>query len=109
MYYFVYGFLYLLSLLPMRVLYLLSDFVFCILYYVIGYRRKIVLDNLRHAFPEKPEAERIRIAKKFYRNFIDSFVEVIKLITASESWLKKRFTVDVQVLDELYESGKSCQ
>jgi len=67
------------------------------------------MDNLRHAFPEKSEAERVGISKKFYHNFIDSFVEVIKLISASESWLKKRFTVDVQALDELYATGKSCQ
>ncbi|PWT70770.1 MAG: lipid A biosynthesis acyltransferase [Bacteroidetes bacterium] len=109
MYYILYGFLYLVSLLPMRVLYLLSDFIYLILYYGFGYRRIVVMDNLRHAFPEKPEAELVRISKKFYHNFIDSFVEVIKLVSASESWLKKRFTVDAQVLDELYSTGKSCQ
>ena len=109
MYYLFYGFLYIVSLLPMRVLYLLSDGIYGIIYYIIGYRRKIVMDNLRQAFPEKSEAERIRIAKKFYHNFIDSFVEVIKLISASESWLAKRFTVDVRALDEVYATGKSCQ
>src|SRR5579871_5938890 len=109
MYYLFYGFLYLVSLLPMRVLYMLSDVIYGIIYYCIGYRRKVVMDNLRHAFPEKTEVERIAIAKKFYHNFIDSFVEVIKLVSASESWLRRRFTVDVQVLDELYATGKSCQ
>jgi KDO2-lipid IV(A) lauroyltransferase len=109
MYYFIYGLFYLVSLLPMRVLYLLSDIIYGIIYYCIGYRKKVVMDNLRHAFPAKTEAERIGIAKKFYRNFIDSFVEVIKLISASERWLHKRFTVDVEVLDELYATGKSCQ
>lgn len=109
MYYFTYGFLYLLSLLPMRVLYMLSDFIYGIIYYVIGYRRKVVMDNLRQAFPEKPEAELGVISKKFYHNFIDSFIEVIKLLSAGESWLRKRFTVDVQVLDEVYATGRSCQ
>ena len=109
MYYLFYGFLYVVSLLPMRVLYLVSDGIYAIIYYIIGYRRKIVMDNLRQAFPEKSEAERIRIAKKFYHNFIDSFVEVIKLISASETWLHKRFTVDVRALDEVYATGKSCQ
>jgi KDO2-lipid IV(A) lauroyltransferase len=71
----------------MRILYLLSDGIYGIVYYGIGYRRKVVMDNLRQAFPEKSEAERVRIAKKFYHNFIDSFVEVIKLISANESWL----------------------
>jgi Kdo2-lipid IVA lauroyltransferase/acyltransferase len=109
MYYFFYGFLYLVSLLPMRVLYMLSDFIYFIIYYVIGYRRKVVMDNLRNAFPEKSEDELIRVAKKFYQNFIDSFVEVIKLVSASESWVSRRFTVDAQVLDELYATGRSCQ
>jgi KDO2-lipid IV(A) lauroyltransferase len=109
MYYLFYGFLYLVSLLPMRVLYLLSDIIYAIVYYGFGYRRKVVMDNLRRAFPSKTEAERVVIAKKFYHNFIDSFVEVIKLVSASESWLRRRFTIDVSVLDELYKTGKSCQ
>jgi len=109
MYYIFYGFLYLVSLLPMRVLYMLSDLIFCIVYYGFRYRRKVVMDNLGHAFPEKSESERITIAKKFYHNFLDSFIEVIKLISASESWLKKRFTVDMKVLDDVYATGKSCQ
>src|SRR5579863_6874037 len=109
MYYLFYGFLYLLSLLPMRVLYLLSDGIYGLVYYVFGYRRKVVMDNLRQAFPEKTEAERVRIAKKFYHNFIDSFVEVIKLVSAKEAWLRKRFTVDVQALDKVYATGKACQ
>jgi Kdo2-lipid IVA lauroyltransferase/acyltransferase len=109
MYYLVYGILYLVSLLPMGVLYLMSDCIYGIIYHGIGYRRKVVMDNLRLAFPEKTEAELVRIAKKFYHNFIDSFIEVIKLISVSESWLQKRFTADAQVLDELYATGKSCQ
>jgi KDO2-lipid IV(A) lauroyltransferase len=109
MYYLFYGFLYIVSLLPMRVLYLLSDVIYGIVYYVFGYRRKVVMDNLRQAFPDKTEVELVGIAKKFYHNFIDSFVEVIKLVSASESWLHKRFTVDTRVLDEVYATGKACQ
>jgi len=109
MYYLLYGFLYVVSLLPMRVLYLVADVIYGIVYYVIGYRRTVVMDNLRQAFPEKTEAERVRIAKKFYRNFIDSFIEVVKLVSASDAWLGRRFTVDVSALDELYATGKSCQ
>jgi KDO2-lipid IV(A) lauroyltransferase len=109
MYYLLYGFLYLVSLLPMRILYLVSDVAYGIIYYIIGYRRKLVMDNLRQAFPGKTEAERVRIARKFYHNFIDSFIEVVKLVSAKESWLHKRFTVDVRALDEVYATGKSCQ
>ena len=109
MYYLVYGLLYLVSLLPMRVLYLIADGIYGILYYLVRYRKPLVLDNLRQAFPEKTEAERVAIAKKFYKNFVDSFIEVIKLISARESWIRRRFTVDARTLDELYASGKSCQ
>jgi KDO2-lipid IV(A) lauroyltransferase len=109
MYYFFYGLLYLVSLLPMRILYLISDGIYGLVYYIFGYRKKVVMDNLRRAFPGKTEAERIRIAKKFYRNLIDSFIEVIKLLSASRCFLKKRFTMDTSALDELYATGVSCQ
>ncbi|HET7899150.1 MAG TPA: lipid A biosynthesis acyltransferase, partial [Flavisolibacter sp.] len=69
MYYLVYGLLYLLSLLPLRVLFLFSDLAYVVLYYFIGYRKKVVLSNLAIAFPEKTEEVRKQIAKRFYRNF----------------------------------------
>jgi len=109
MYYLLYGPLYLLSLLPMRALYILADGIYGLLYYGFGYRKDVVMSNLLIAFPDKTQAERTRIAKKFYRNFIDSFVEVIKLISASEAFLQKRFTIDADILKELHDSGKSCQ
>ena len=109
MYYFFYGFLYLVSLLPMRVLYGLSDVFYLIIYHGLGYRKKVVMDNLEKAFPEKTPAERLRIAKKFYHNFIDSFIEVVKLVSASEAFLHRRFTVDMSALEEVYATGKSCQ
>jgi len=74
MYYFFYSLLYLVSLLPMRILYLLSDGIYGLVYYGFGYRKKVVMANLQIAFPDMTEAERTRIAKKFYRNFIDSFI-----------------------------------
>ncbi|HXB91137.1 MAG TPA: hypothetical protein VNU72_02565 [Puia sp.] len=109
MYYLLHGFLYLVSLLPMRALYFLSDVFYAIIYYVLGYRKKVVMDNLQKAFPEKSHAEHIRIAKKFYHNFIDSFIEVVKLISASDAFLQRRFTVDLGELNEIYKTGKSCQ
>ncbi|MDP4148928.1 MAG: lysophospholipid acyltransferase family protein [Bacteroidota bacterium] len=109
MYYLLYGFLYLLSLLPMRLLYVLSDGIYLLVYYVFGYRKKVVMNNLKIAFPEKSGEERVRIAKKFYHHFIDSFLEVVKLLTASQTFVQKRFTMDVGELNDLYASGKSCQ
>jgi KDO2-lipid IV(A) lauroyltransferase len=109
MYYILYSLLYLVSLLPIRILYLLSDGIYGLVYYVFGYRKKVVMGNLRRAFPEKTEGERIRIAKKFYHNLIDSFIEVIKLMSVSHRFLQKRFTMDATVLKELHATGRSCQ
>jgi KDO2-lipid IV(A) lauroyltransferase len=110
MYYVVYGLLYLLSLLPMWVLYLLSDSLAFFLYYVIRYRRDIVLSNLAIAFPEKPEKERARIAWQFYSNFVDNFIETLKLVSASRSFISKHFVIDNPgLLEEYYRSGRKCQ
>ena len=109
MYYLFYGFLYLVSLLPMRILYFISDAIYGLIYYILGYRKKVVMSNLAIAFPDKTHGERVRIAKRFYHNFIDSFIEVIKLVSAGDAFLQKRFTVDIEVLNRLHESGQSCQ
>jgi KDO2-lipid IV(A) lauroyltransferase len=107
MYHFVYGLLYTFSLLPWRVLYLLSDAVYGLLYYVIGYRKAVVMNNLLIAFPQKTELERTRIAKDFYHNFVDTFIETIKMISVSERTLRRRFTANFEVVNELYESGQN--
>ncbi|GGB09084.1 lysophospholipid acyltransferase family protein [Puia dinghuensis] len=110
MYYIVYGFLYLLSLLPMWLLYGVSDGIALLLYAVIRYRRGVVLGNLRIAFPEMTDAGRLRIAKRFYRNFTDNFIETIKLLSASERFLRKRFVIDnPEVFDDFYNQGRKIQ
>jgi KDO2-lipid IV(A) lauroyltransferase len=62
-----------------------------LIYYVIGYRKKVVIDNLKLVFPEKPEQEIQSICKKFYHHFCDIFLEAIKSLTISEAELKRRF------------------
>ena len=110
MYYLIYGFLYLFSLLPMWFLYGLSDGVAFLFYAVIRYRRSVVLSNLRIAFPEKTETERLRIARRFYRNFTDNFIETIKLLSASEAFLQKRLVLDnPELLDHYYDQGRKLQ
>ncbi|HXB07953.1 MAG TPA: lysophospholipid acyltransferase family protein [Puia sp.] len=110
MYYVVYGCMYLLSLLPMWFLYGISDGIAFFLYAVIRYRRGVVLGNLQIAFPEKPAGERLRIAKRFYRNFTDNFIETIKLLSASEAFLKKRLVLDnPELLDHFYDQGRKLQ
>ncbi len=109
MYYLIYGALYLLSLLPLRALYLLSDFAYFLIYYVIGYRKKIVLQNLTIAFPQKSLEEKTAIAKKFYKNFCDTFIETIKLVSADKAFINRHFTFDNSVFEKIYASGKKCQ
>ena len=109
MYYIVYVLFYILSVLPMRILYIISDGIYLLVYYAIGYRKKIVMDNLEIAFPEKSTEERVKIAKAFYHNLLDSFIESIKLVSASPRFLEKRVTANWEVLEPLFKSGKSCQ
>lgn len=109
MFYLVYGFFYLLSLLPFRVLYLLSDLIYFFLYRVFGYRKAIVLSNLRIAFPEKEESELTGISKRFYRNLTDTFVEIIKLISMSDKSFDKRCRGDFSIISDLINQGKNVQ
>jgi len=109
MYQLVYGLFYLISLLPWRVIYLVSDFAYFLLYYVFKYRRNVVMGNLLTAFPGKTEQERVRIAKNFYKQFADNFIEVIKLISISKKELQRRFTGNFELLSNLYDTGVNVQ
>ncbi|UYQ93025.1 lysophospholipid acyltransferase family protein [Chitinophaga horti] len=109
MYYLMMFVLYGVSLLPFPVLYLLSDFLYILMYYVVGYRKKTVFENLRKAFPNKTEKEITLLARTYFRNLTDMMVETIKLLTMSKKSLQKRFKCDLTVLQQLYEQGKSCQ
>jgi KDO2-lipid IV(A) lauroyltransferase len=90
-------------------LYLISDFAYLLIYYVFGYRKKVVLSNLDIAFPQKSKEEKEVIAKKFYRNLTDTFAEIIKLFSVNKRFLNKHAIGNFEVLDELYAKGKRCQ
>lgn len=109
MYYIVYGLFYCISLLPLRALYLLSDAAYFFLYYIIGYRKKVVFSNLEQAFPGKSDKERTIIAKRFYQNFADNFIEFIKLVSASPAYISRHFIGDYSLLQQLYQEGRRCQ
>jgi KDO2-lipid IV(A) lauroyltransferase len=109
MYYLLYAFVYGLSLLPFWFIYGVADVLFVLVYFVIGYRKNVVLDNLSHAFPTLSQRERHRIARRFYRNLIDNFLESVKLLTISRRELSKRFVCDYALMEKLYAEGKSCQ
>jgi Kdo2-lipid IVA lauroyltransferase/acyltransferase len=105
MYYIVYPLLYLFSLLPFFILYAISDFIAFLLHSVFKYRRDVVAGNLKIAFPEKTEAERNKIARKFYQYFTDTFIESIKCISISKSLLEKRNTGSYDLMNGLLDKG----
>lgn len=107
MYYVVYGFLWTLSLLPLRVLYFISDGLYGLVFYVFKYRRKIVMDNIRQAFPGMDEKEITRTAKKFYHNFIDAFIEAVKLLSSGKKFIARRSTGEFDLINNLVARGKN--
>lgn len=95
------------TLLPLRVLYIFSDLLFLLLFYFPGYRRKIVTENLKNSFPEKSENEIKALKKKFYRHLADLFIETLKLTHLSNSRLTKRCTFNnPELLERLFSSGR---
>lgn len=101
-FYLFYGVNWVLTLLPMQVLYIVSDFLFLILYYFPSYRREVVASNLRNSFPEKTEKELKSIEKKFYKHLADIFIETLKLSHMSYEELNKRLTFsNLEVIDKL--------
>ena len=88
-YYITVAVLFVLNKLPMAVLHFLSTLLYYPVYYIAGYRRKVVRDNLVKSFPEKSIEEVKSIEKKFYRSLCDYFVEMIKYYGMSEEKIKK--------------------
>lgn len=104
----IYPIVWFISILPFRALYFISDFIYLIIYYIIGYRKKIVLDNLKIALPEKSEKELERLSKTFYHHFTDILIEMVKSFTISKKQLAEHcIYTNLDLLDELQKDGKS--
>lgn len=103
-----YPILWLISILPLRVLYFFSDLVYILVYYIIGYRKKTVRYNMSIALPHLTKEEQRIIEKKFYHHFCDGFFEMAKTMTISEKEMKKRFVLEnMDVVNEYEKKGKS--
>jgi KDO2-lipid IV(A) lauroyltransferase len=108
LYYISLPFLYAFSALPFWILYRVSDFVFLIMHYLIGYRKKVITTNLKNAFPEKSEKEIFEIRRKYYRYFCDLIFEVLKTLTINPKTLQKRVLFeDTNLFRKYYEAGQS--
>src|SRR3989344_2786043 len=93
-YIFVLPLIYLVSIMPFWILYGISDILFVLVYYIFGYRKKVVMMNLQNSFPEKSVKELKLIERKFYRHLCDTIVETMKLLTISKNALRKRVSFD---------------
>ncbi|MBU2904579.1 lysophospholipid acyltransferase family protein [Arenibacter algicola] len=93
---------YAISLLPMWALYRVSDLMYFLVYHVVGYRKKVVFNNLRNSFPSKNDDEIKQIAKDFYRHFCDIVLESFKRLTIGEKAIKKRLLIKNPELIQQY-------
>ena len=101
-YYLTLPFIYLLSLLPFPLLYLISDGVYILIYYVFRYRKTVVHTNLVKSFPEKSAAEILVLQKKFYKYYCDLLLETFKTLTISPTTMLKHCSIDPDA-DRLFE------
>ncbi|MAW65133.1 MAG: hypothetical protein CMD18_02950 [Flavobacteriales bacterium] len=100
--------LYILSLLPFWIIFGLAQIAYLLLFIIIGYRKKIVYQNLKNSFPYKSDEEIHLEAKKFYRHFCEIFIESVKLLTISRKQIKKRYSFkNIDLLEEFYAQKKS--
>lgn len=106
-FYLFYVFNWVITLLPLRILYIFSDLLYLVLYYFPSYRRKMVATNLKNAFPEKTAGELLIIERKFYKHLADMFIETLKMTHFSDKEMKKRFVVtNPEVLQKYKEEGR---
>ena len=98
----------LLSFIPLRVMYVLSDAVFYPVYYLVRYRRKVARKNLMESFPEKSEQEIAAIEKRFYRFFVDMLFEMCKLMSFSKKEMAEHMVfTNMEILNAVLQQGKS--
>lgn len=109
LYYILFALWWLVSILPMPILYLLSTFFFFLAYYVVRYRRKLVRKNLTESFPGKSKKQIVRIEKRFYLYFCDLMFESVKFFSIPKSELKYRMQFKgLERINESLKQGRSC-
>lgn len=108
-YYLFYVVILLHALLPFRILYVLSDILYVLVYKVVGYRLRVVRENMKNSFPDKTEKELMQLEKDFYHHFCDYFVETIKLLHISDEEAYKRMEfVNMEQVLSVTNRGNSC-
>ncbi|WP_316803479.1 lysophospholipid acyltransferase family protein [Pedobacter nototheniae] len=101
-------FLCLLSLLPLQLLLFFARLLYYLLYYIIGYRKKVVRENLLNSFPEKSKAELLSIEKKYFKYFAGLIFEIIKMASISkEETLKRVKFSGIDLIEKHFKAGES--
>ena len=104
----VYPFAWLFSRLPMRILYMISDVLFFLIYHVFGYRKEVVLKNISYAFSHKTLSEREQLSKEFFKHFTDILMESVKAFSMGEKEIFKRYKYkNPELLNSFVNEGKS--
>lgn len=99
---------YAISLLPMSFLYVVASFTFFLAYYIIGYRKAVVIQNIARSFPDKRYGEIQAIVKKFYACFVSYFAEIIKGISAPADVLDKKIVFEnLELIDGYINNGRN--
>lgn len=105
---FFYGVLIPISYLPYSVLYFVSDGLYMVIYKLVGYRKKVVFQNIANSFPQKTNEEHLQIVNAFYKHLCDLVVESIKGFTISEESVKQRMKViNPEYIDRFFDQGQS--
>tara|TARA_B100001057_G_scaffold100968_1_gene98023 strand:+ start:17231 stop:18082 length:852 start_codon:yes stop_codon:yes gene_type:complete len=100
--------LWIFSLLPIQILYLISKIIRFIVYDILCYREKVVIDNIQNTFIEKSQTKVIKLKNNFYDYFFELIVEIIKLLSISNDELNKRFTFsNINVIKQSLKQNKS--
>ena len=108
-YAFLYSWVKVHALLPMRALYVLSDILYVLIYKIAGYRVKVVRRNITASFPDKSKAEWRQLERRFYHHFADYIVETIKLAHISLDEIQQRaYLKNPELVDQLMEKGHTC-
>jgi len=106
-YIFTYSLIWLLHLMPERILYCISDFLYLLIHYIVGYRKKVVYDNIAKAFPDYGKKEIRQTVRRFYHHLCDLFIESSVSHFYSESEALKKITYrNPELLNEMYSEGR---
>src|SRR5436190_20244740 len=93
---------------PFRVLYVLSDGMYFVVYSLAGYRKKVVLENLRNSFPEQSEEEMRVLCRRYYHYFCDLILEILKTLSIKRQTVNRRISFnDVSVFKKYFDRGQS--